>query len=144
MKEIRLNKYILLVFIAIFLTACSSNIEATNNQEINNENHDAQITDEVEIVENEIMETTSDETNSDEISGYEEYEIVTLLPFDAIPAIDDPEFLSADQAESEYAPDELIIGVVFNGEARAYSINYLSRHEIVNDTVGGHHIAVTW
>jgi hypothetical protein len=75
---------------------------------------------------------------------YDELEIVTLLPRDGIPAIDDPKFLSADEADEEYAPDELVIGVNYEGDARAYSIPYLSGHEIVNDTVGGRKIAVTW
>lgn len=74
----------------------------------------------------------------------EAYEIVTLLPRDAIPAIDNPRFLSAQEADAEYAPDEPVLGVVFDGEARAYSIPLLSRHEIVNDTVAGVKIAVTW
>ncbi len=76
--------------------------------------------------------------------GERELEIVTLLPFDGIPAIDEPDFLNATQADEEYAPDELVIGVEFNGDARAYSIPLLSSHEIVNDTVGGEKIAVTW
>jgi len=73
-----------------------------------------------------------------------EYEIITLLPLDAIPAIDNPKFLSAEDADAQYAPDDLVMGVVFDGEARAYSIGHLSRHEIVNDTVSGRKIAVTW
>jgi hypothetical protein len=73
-----------------------------------------------------------------------EFEIITLLPKDAIPAIDDPVFISADEADLYYEPDELVIGVQFDGEARAYSIPLLSNHEIVNDTVGGRKIAVTW
>jgi len=76
--------------------------------------------------------------------NYGELEIVTLLPRDGIPAIDNPQFLSADEADEEYAPDELVIGVNFDGDARAYSIPLLSGHEIVNDTVGGKKIAVTW
>ncbi len=75
---------------------------------------------------------------------YAEYEMITLLPRDGIPAIDNPQFLSADEANSFYDPDELIIGVEFNGDARAYSVPFLSNHEIVNDTVGGVKIAVTW
>lgn len=74
----------------------------------------------------------------------EEIEIITLLPRDGIPAIDNPEFLSAEEADSEYESSELIIGVNYDGDARAYSIPFLSRHEIVNDTVGGRKIAVTW
>lgn len=75
---------------------------------------------------------------------YSELQIVSLLPRDAIPSIDDPTFLTALEADEEYSPDELVMGVEFNGEARAYSVGLLSRHEIVNDTVGGIEIAVTW
>ena len=75
---------------------------------------------------------------------YSDLEIITLLPQDAIPAIDDPEYYSAEEANEEYAPDELVLGVEFNGEARAYSVGLLSRHEIVNDTVGGIKLSITW
>ena len=73
-----------------------------------------------------------------------EYEIVTLLPPDAIPAISDPSFVSAEEADDQYEHDELVLGVEIDGDARAYSIPLLSRHEIVNDVVGGKPIAVTW
>jgi len=72
------------------------------------------------------------------------YEIVELVPPDAIPAIDDPEFYSADEADSEYDPNEMVLGVSINGDTRAYSTSILDRHEIVNDEVGGRKIAVTW
>jgi hypothetical protein len=71
-------------------------------------------------------------------------EMVSVLPRDAIPAVDDPQVLTAHEANTQYADDEMVIGVAFNGEARAYSIPYLSRHEVINDTVGGVKIAVTW
>ena len=76
--------------------------------------------------------------------NYDDLDIVTLLPRDGIPAIDNPQFLSAEEADEEYAPEELVIGVNFDGDARAYSIPFLSGREIVNDTVGGRKIAVTW
>ena len=41
-------------------------------------------------------------------------------------------------------PEELVIGLSINGDSRAYPINILSRHEIVNDVVGGKPVAVTW
>jgi hypothetical protein len=75
---------------------------------------------------------------------YADLEIVTLLPRDAIPAIDDPQFLSSSAADDFYDPNELVLGVVFDEDARAYSVPFLSNHEIVNDTVGGVKIAVTW
>jgi predicted small lipoprotein YifL len=75
---------------------------------------------------------------------YDDLDIITLLPHDGIPAIDDPQFITLNEADIEYTPGELVIGVNFDGDARAYSIPLLSRHEIVNDTVGGRKIAVTW
>lgn len=75
---------------------------------------------------------------------YDQYQIVTLLPRDGIQAIDDPKFMSAVEADESYEPQERILGVEFNGDARAYSVPFLSSHEIVNDKVGGVAIAVTW
>jgi hypothetical protein len=72
------------------------------------------------------------------------YNIVSLLPPDAIPAIDNPQFLSAEKADQQYDPEEPVLGVEINGDARAYSVPHLSGHEIVNDTVGGVPVAVTW
>ena len=71
-------------------------------------------------------------------------EIVTLLGFDAIPAILDPEFVSVEEADEWMGPDELVLGLSINGDSRAYSVPMLSSHEIVNDTVGGRKLAVTW
>ena len=71
-------------------------------------------------------------------------DIVTLLEFDAIKAIDNPEFLSPEELGDTYRPNEKVIGVSIDGDNRAYSVPMLSRHEIVNDTVGGVKIAVTW
>jgi hypothetical protein len=73
-----------------------------------------------------------------------DYRIVTLLPRDAIPAIDNPQFLDAQEADEEYDPGEQVLGVFISGEARAYSTSLLSRHEIVNDEIDGVKFAVTW
>lgn len=70
-------------------------------------------------------------------------EIQTILPEDAIPALVMPTYLSAAQA-SDIRPDELVIGVAVNGDARAYPLATLSAHEIVDDDIGGQHLAVTW
>ena len=71
-------------------------------------------------------------------------EIVTLLPFDAIPAILEPEFISVEVADEELEDHNLVLGLSINDDHRAYSIPTLSAHEIVNDTVGGKPVAVTW
>ena len=84
-------------------------------------------------------------TSSDpQASGERQLQMVTLLPRDAIPAIDNPRFLTVEEANQQYDDDELVIGVEFGGEARAYSVPLLSSHEIVNDSVGGVKFAVTW
>ena len=71
-------------------------------------------------------------------------EIVTLLPPDAIPAIDNPRLISAEEADKQLRLSDLVIGVSVNGEHRAYGAAFLSGHEIVNDMLGGRAIAVTW
>ena len=72
------------------------------------------------------------------------HEIRIVLEKDAIPAILEPKFLSVAEAVGVYHDEELVLGVEINGEARAYSIAWLSRVEIVNDVVGGQKIAATW
>ncbi len=80
----------------------------------------------------------------------QDLKIVTLLPFDAIPAVLDPVFIGAEEAEAELAkrndnPDDaLVLGLSINGDSRAYYVPSLSAVEIVNDTVGGQPLAVTW
>ena len=71
-------------------------------------------------------------------------ELVTLLGFDAIPAILEPSFVTPDGATDWMDEDEQVLGLSINGEHRAYPIKMLSRHEIVNDVVGGVPVAVTW
>ncbi len=68
----------------------------------------------------------------------------TVLPADAIPAILEPVFLSGEEGDSQMSPDEMVLGILLDGEARAYSLWQLDAHEIVNDSVGGLPIAPTW
>ena len=72
------------------------------------------------------------------------YRIVSVLPRDAIPAITDPKFVSSAEAQAWMTPGEQVIGLEIEGETKAYPINMLSRHEIVDDVVGGKPVAVTW
>lgn len=64
------------------------------------------------------------------------------LSRDAIPPIYQPHFVAA--AEAPLQPDELVIGLVIDGEARAYPVTTLNRREMVNDVVGGTPVLVTW
>jgi hypothetical protein len=69
-------------------------------------------------------------------------EIHTVLPKDAIPAIFEPTFLPA--GEAEVNDDSRMIGVSIGEEHHAYSMVLLNAHEIVNDVVGNSAIATTW
>jgi hypothetical protein len=71
-------------------------------------------------------------------------DVHTVLPRDAIRAIDRPEFVPAHDPAAGMADTERVLGLVVDGDARAYPVNVLSVHEIVNDVVGGRAIAVTW
>ena len=64
-------------------------------------------------------------------------------PRDGIPALTDPEFVLAAQADY-LAPDDRVLGLKLDGEARAYPIAILNWHEIVNDRIGGRAVAVTY
>ncbi len=65
-------------------------------------------------------------------------------PKDGIPALSDPQFIRVGQ-ETRIEDREPVITVEIDGaEPRAYPIRYLTWHEIVNDTVGGVPVAVTF
>ena len=59
------------------------------------------------------------------------------VPVDGIPPLNDPAFVSPEGADAWILPSDLVIGVVINGDARAYPRRIIDWHEMVNDTVGG-------
>ena len=64
-------------------------------------------------------------------------------PKDGIPSIDKPEFVPL--AKYKGASDtEPVITFAHKGDARAYPLRVLIWHEIVNDTVGGVPVSVTY
>jgi hypothetical protein len=67
-----------------------------------------------------------------------------VVPRDAIPAINKPEFEPVSRAERYMNDRELVIGLVGEREQRAYSTWQLDRHEIVNDVFEGKPVAITW
>jgi len=70
--------------------------------------------------------------------------IITVLPKDAIPAIDDPKFVPAREADRVMKPEEPVLGMTDGTVTKAYSLWQLDRHEIVNDRIGKLPVAVTW
>ncbi|MBM3152481.1 MAG: DUF3179 domain-containing protein [Chloroflexi bacterium] len=65
-------------------------------------------------------------------------------PKDGIPAIDFPQYVPVQIADDWLAPTEPVILVQVGEEARAYPIQILMWHEIVNDTLGGLPILVSF
>jgi len=65
-----------------------------------------------------------------------------LLPRGQIAAVFEPEFVSADEAG--ISDDAWVLGIVVEGVAKAYSLNLLNRHEVVNDRSGETAFAAVW
>lgn len=64
-------------------------------------------------------------------------------PKDGIPAILKPKFIPADKAGFMRDKDRVLV-LLHNREAKAYPIKIMNWHEIVNDTVGGKRVFVTY
>jgi hypothetical protein len=64
-------------------------------------------------------------------------------PKDGIPAILKPNFIRPDEADFLEEGDQ-VIGVQVNGVAKAYPLKILNWHEVVNDTLNGIPIMVTF
>jgi hypothetical protein len=66
------------------------------------------------------------------------------VPRDGIPPIDNPLYVSPEIGDVWYEPQEPVILIELNGDARAYPLQILTWHEIVNTEIGGQKIAVTF
>lgn len=72
-------------------------------------------------------------------------ELLSGCPWrDCIPSIEDPRFETIEEASAESAAAIPIVHVELNGDARGYPLDVLTRHEIVNDVIGGEPVAVTF
>jgi hypothetical protein len=65
-------------------------------------------------------------------------------PKDGIPPIDEPKFVTPAKASEWIDPREPVVVVSLSGETKAYPLQILTWHEIVNDTVGGIPVSVTF
>ena len=66
------------------------------------------------------------------------------VPRDGIPSIDDPKFVAVENAGEWLEEKEPVIALEIDGDARAYPLQILTWHEIVNDTVAGVPVAATF
>jgi hypothetical protein len=65
-------------------------------------------------------------------------------PRDGIPSVDNPQFITIAEARSWLADNEPVIALELNGLARAYPLQILTWHEIVNDQIGDTPVLVTF
>lgn len=65
-------------------------------------------------------------------------------PPDGIPPIDEPEFVAVADNLDLYNDNAPVVALEVNGDARAYPAAVMIWHEIVNDTVGGVPVTVTY
>jgi hypothetical protein len=65
-------------------------------------------------------------------------------PKDGIPAVDDPKYVSLSEADEWLRPIEPVVSVEVDGQGRAYPIQILMWHEIVNDNLNGDPLTVTF
>lgn len=71
-------------------------------------------------------------------------EIQIVLPKGSFPTLDNPKFVGKTKGLTMFFLKEPVIAVEINGEAKAYSLNILTMHEIANDKLGGQPILVTY
>ena len=69
-------------------------------------------------------------------------DFIQVIPRGRIASVDAPQFVTV--AEADIPGEAWVMGVVMDGQARAYSLNLLNRHEIVNDEIGGVKFAAVW
>ena len=90
------------------------------------------------------MRSAEDDEGTENNSKKSDYEKNSrrAAPKDAFPVFDDPKMLDA--ADSKLGNREPVIGVVCDGEAKAYPVSVMGRHELGNDVCGKTHITVSW
>ncbi len=65
-------------------------------------------------------------------------------PKDGIPSIDNPKFVSVTEADQWIEDNELVLAIVYKGVKRVYPLQIMVWHEIVNDTIAGDPILITY
>ena len=80
---------------------------------------------------------------SDDIEEDYKRHSMRAAPRDAFPVLFDPKLTPAAEV-TDIDDDEPVIGIAMGGEAKAYPISIMGRHELANDTCGGRPITASW
>jgi hypothetical protein len=65
-------------------------------------------------------------------------------PKDGIPSIDNPRFVSVDEADEWIEDNELVLAIDYKGVKRVYPLQIMVWHEIVNDEIAGEKVLITY
>jgi hypothetical protein len=65
-------------------------------------------------------------------------------PKDGIPSIDDPKFVSLNEADDWIEDNELVLGIIYKDIKRVYPLQIMVWHEIVNDIIAGDALLITY
>lgn len=65
-------------------------------------------------------------------------------PKDGIPSIDNPKFVSVQEADKYVKDNELVLAIIYKGVKRVYPLQILVWHEIINDKIAGDPILITY
>ncbi len=65
-------------------------------------------------------------------------------PKDGIPSIDDPKFVSVEEADQWIQDNELVLALVYKDVKRVYPLQIMVWHEVVNDNIAGDPILITY
>lgn len=65
-------------------------------------------------------------------------------PKDGIPSIDNPLYVTVAEADEWIEDNELVLAIIYKGVKRVYPLQIMVWHEIVNDTIAGDPILITY
>jgi hypothetical protein len=124
-----MKKIYLLLLVIIFLTACTPAVENT-----------------VEVVTDNLGITNGLPDTPEGIEPLIDVDEIRSggPPKDGIPSIDNPTFVTMQEAEEWIEDNELVLVLDYNGIERVYPLQILVWHEIVNDVVDGDSIIITY
>ncbi len=65
-------------------------------------------------------------------------------PKDGIPSIDNPKYVSLEEADQWIEDNELVLGITYKGIKRVYPLQIMVLHEIVNDIIANDPLLITY
>ncbi|MBT3813844.1 DUF3179 domain-containing protein [Candidatus Woesearchaeota archaeon] len=65
-------------------------------------------------------------------------------PMDGIPSLDNPKYVSLEEADEWIEDNELVLAIIYKGVKRVYPLQILVWHEIVNDHIAGDPLLITY